>query len=107
MFGYIILNYIYINQIENSVFNLLIGNGGWLRNKTQYGIKICKSPLYNEKYKHFSLWLRQVKTWKCATKDINGLKEIYGLQLALHLPEGESEGTDGWNAVTDLLKSRQ
>lgn len=82
------------------------------------GIKICKAPLWEEKYKDFSLWLQEVKTYKCATQDINGLKEVPGPQLALDLPEGneseleifdtfdtkEMKGENGWNAVIDLLK---
>ena len=66
----------------------------------------------------FSLWLQEVKTYKCATQDINGLKEVPGPQLALDLPEGseseleifdtfdtkEMKGENGWNAVIDLLK---
>ena len=64
------------------------------------------------------MWLQEVKTYKCATQDINGLKEVPGPQLALDLPEGseseleifdtfdtkEMKGENGWNAVIDLLK---
>ena len=38
--------------------------------------------------KDFELWLKEVKAWKVATSNVVGLKDVHGLQLALHLPEG-------------------
>ena len=45
-------------------------------------------PLWDEKNKEFSLWLRETQAWKFATESINGLKNVHGLQLALHQLEG-------------------
>ena len=74
--------------------------------------------MWDEKNKEFSLWLQEAKAWQCATKGINSLKEVHGLQLALHLPRNseitqqifdtfDNDGKkceNGWNAVIDLLK---
>ena len=75
-------------------------------------------PQWDKKRKDFTLWLREVKAWKLATASVTGLKNVHGLQLALHLPEGseirtqifdtidtdEMEGDDGWKRVIDLLE---
>ena len=67
-------------------------------------------PLWDKKNMEFSLWLRAAKMRKCATEHITGLKNVYGLQLALHLPDGseihrqifdtfntdEMNGENGW-----------
>ena len=68
--------------------------------------------------KDFELWLREIKAWKVATSNVVGLKDVHGLQLALHLPEGseirhqvfdsietdDMKGDDGWKKIIDLLK---
>ena len=75
-------------------------------------------PQWDEKHKEFSLWLREVKAWKLATSGVAGLKNVHGLQLALHLPEGseirhqvfdtletdELVGDEGWAKIIDLLE---
>lgn len=75
-------------------------------------------PQWDEKSKDFTIWLREVKAWKLATAGVTGLKDVHGLQLALHLPEGseirnqifdtidtdEMHGDDGWNKVIDLIE---
>ena len=75
-------------------------------------------PLWDEKNKEFSLWLRDAQAWKCATEGINELKNVNGLQLPLHLPEGSEirrqifgtldtddlKGEAGWTTVIKLLK---
>ena len=79
---------------------------------------IMSPPKWDEKMKHFELWLREVKAWKVATSNVVGLKDVHGLQLALHLPEGSEirrqifyyfdtddiKGDDGWKKIIDLLK---
>ena len=71
---------------------------------------IMNPPKWDEKMKDFELWLREVKAWKVATSNMVGLKDVHGLQLALHLPEGseirrqifdsidtdDMKGDDGW-----------
>ena len=75
-------------------------------------------PLSDEKNKEFLLWLRVALAWKCTTESINELKNVHGLQLALHLPEGSEiicqifdtldtndlKGEARWTTVTELLK---
>ena len=75
-------------------------------------------PKWDEKMKDFELWLRKVKAWKVATSNVVGLKDVHGLQLALHLPEGndirrqsfysidtdDMKGDDGWKKIIDLLR---
>ena len=65
------------------------------------------------------MWPREAKTWKCATESITGLKNVHGLQLALHLSEAseirrqifdtfdtdEMKGENGWRSVTELLET--
>ena len=79
---------------------------------------ILNPPQWDENNKEFSLWLREAKAWKVATSGVSGLKDVHGLQLALHLPDGteirrqifdtldtdEMIGEDGWKAVIDLLE---
>ena len=79
---------------------------------------IISPPKWDEKMKDFELWLREVKAWKVATSNVVGLKDVHGLQLALHLPEGseirhqifdsidtdDMKGDDGWKKIIDLLK---
>ena len=45
-------------------------------------------PKWDDKMKDFELWLREVKACKVATSNEVGLKDVHGLQLALHLDEG-------------------
>ena len=75
--------------------------------------------LWDEKNKEFSLWLREAKAWKCTTESITGLKNVHGLQLALHLPEGseirrqifytldtdEMKTKNCWRSVIELLET--
>ena len=75
-------------------------------------------PKWDEKMKDFELWLRKVKAWKVSTSNVVGLKDVHGLQLALHLPEGsdirrqsyysidtdDMKGDDGWKKIIDLLR---
>ena len=75
-------------------------------------------PVWDEKNKEFSTWLREAKAWKCATSKVTGLKDVHGLQLALHMPERseirqqlfdsleteEMAGEDGWIAVIKILE---
>ena len=75
-------------------------------------------PLWDEKNKESLLWLRVALAWKCTTESINELKNVHGLQLALHLPEGSEiicqifdtldtndlKGEARWTTVTELLK---
>ena len=75
--------------------------------------------LRDEKNKEFSLWLREAKTWKCATESITGLKNVHGLQLALYLSEAseirrqifdtldtdEMKTENGWRSVIELLET--
>ena len=79
---------------------------------------IMSPPKWDEKMKDFELWLREIKAWKVATSNVVGLKDVHGLQLALHLPEGSEirhqifdsidtddlKGDDGWKKIIDLLK---
>jgi len=71
-----------------------------------------------KKNKEFMIWLREAKAWKEATSAVTGLKEVHGLQLALHLPDGseirhqifdtldtdEMKGESGWRAVITLIE---
>ena len=75
-------------------------------------------PLWDENNKEFSLWLREAKAWKEATSAVTGLKEVHGLQLALHLPDGseirrqifdtldtdDMKGDAGWRSVINLIE---
>ena len=63
------------------------------------------------------MWLREAQAWKVATNAVPGLKDVHGLQLALHLPEkseirnqifdtfdtAEMQGNDGWKKIIDLM----
>ena len=74
-------------------------------------------PKWDEGSKSFDMWLREAKAWKVATAHVTGLKDVHGLQLALHLPEGseirnqlfdtldeqEMSGDDGWKQIIDLM----
>ena len=75
---------------------------------------IMGPPEWDEKMKDFELWLRrEVKTWKVVKSNVVGLKDVHGLQLALHLPEGseirnqifdsvdkdDMKGDDGWKKI--------
>ena len=42
---------------------------------------LLNPPLWDESTKEFSLWLKEIKAWKLATKDVSALKNVYGLQL--------------------------
>ena len=74
-------------------------------------------PKWDDSNKNFDMWLREAEAWKVVKATVNGLKDVHGLQLALHLPEGseirnhifdtletaEMMGDDGWKKITDLL----
>ena len=64
------------------------------------------SPLkWDEKMKDFELWLRVVKAWKVATSNVVGLKDVHGLQLPLHLPEGSEISHQIFDSIdTDDMK---
>ena len=76
-------------------------------------------PQWDEENKEFSLWLREVKAWKEATAGVAGLKNVHGLQLALHLPNSseirrqvfdtfdtnEMKGDNGWERVIELIET--
>ena len=53
---------------------------------------LLNPPPWDESTKEFSLWLKEIKAWKLATKNVSALKNVHGLQLVLNLPEG-SENT--------------
>lgn len=78
------------------------------------------NPLrWGEDNKEFSLWLREAKAWKVATSGVTGLKDVHGLQLALHLPDGseirgqvfdtldteDMIGDDRWKKVIELIET--
>ena len=80
---------------------------------------LLKPPPWDESTKEFSLWLKEIKAWKLATKDVSTLKNVHGLQLVLNLPEGseirrhlfdmldteQMTDDDGWKRVNELLES--
>ena len=80
---------------------------------------LLNPPLWDESIKEFSLWLKEIKAWKLATKDVSVLKNVHGLQLVLNLPEGseicrhlfdtldteQMTGDDNWKTVIELLES--
>ena len=80
---------------------------------------LLNPPPWDESTKEFSLWLKEIKAWKLATKDVSALKNVHGLQLVLNLPEGseirrhlfdmldteQMTGDDGWKRVIELLES--
>ena len=65
------------------------------------------------------MWLREVKSWRVATLEVKSLKDVHGLQLALHLPEGteirrqifdtfepeQMQGDEGWKRVIELIEN--
>ena len=80
---------------------------------------LLNPPSWDESTKEFSLWFKEIKAWKLATKDVSALKNTHGLQLVLNLPEGseiprhlfdmldteQMTGDDGWKRVIELLES--
>ena len=80
---------------------------------------MTRPPVWDEKNRGFTSWLRETKAWKCGTTNVAGLKDVHGLQLALHMSEGseirqqlfdsleteEMAGEDGWAAVLEILES--
>ena len=80
---------------------------------------LLNPPLWDESIKEFSLWLKEIKAWKLATKDVSVLKNVHGLQLVLNLPKGseicrhlfdtldteQMTGDDNWKTVIELLES--
>ena len=80
---------------------------------------IMSPPKWDEGGKQFDLWLREVKAWKAATEHVTGLKNVHGLQLALHLPDNseirsqvfdsldieELKGDTGFDKVLELLQN--
>lgn len=65
-------------------------------------------PKWDESNKQFDLWLREVKAWKAATENVTGLKDVHGLQLALHLPENSEIRCQVFDSIeTDQLKGEE
>ena len=75
-------------------------------------------PTWDDRRKDFEFWLREIEAWKRATQNVNGLKGVHSLQLALHLPEGSEirrqvfdtfdteqlTGEAGWTELVAHLK---
>ena len=74
----------------------------WSRIKDLLGLVMASGtmspPKRDEKMKGFELWLTEVKAWK-----VVGLKDVHGLQLALHLPEGSEIGCQILILLTQMI----
>ena len=95
----------------------MVAEGGWKQNKNRNEFYDSSTYLGWEE-QGISTWLREAKAWKCATSKVTGLKDVHGLQLALHMPERseirqqlfdsleteEMAGEDGWIAVIKILE---
>ena len=74
-------------------------------------------PEWDDVHESFDTWLKELNAWKWATRNVAGLKDVHGLQLALHLPKGtelrrqvfdafsteQMAGDAGWTNVIGLL----
>ena len=69
--------------------------------------KFVNSPLWDDKSKGLSLWLLEVKIWKCTMEDMNSLEGVHGLQLMLHLPNGIGFGEQVFGSFdSDAVKKQ-
>jgi len=57
----------------------VVDDGHWIFEPHHNGMKRTRSSCYGS---------LKVKAWKAETQGVSGLKDVHGLQLALHLPDG-------------------